>query len=83
MLFELEKQYKEDVYELTTGLLFEKHTQTSLTINTLLVYGWAKDIQNECETEWRPNYSDPHLPALQPSIEIDTGGGFWVLAPVL
>ena len=51
MLFALKKQYSADVYELTIGLSFEKHTQTGLTINALLVYGWGKDIQNECETE--------------------------------
>jgi hypothetical protein len=77
MLFELEKQHKEDVYEFTSGLLFEKEfTQTSLTINALLVYEWGKDIQDEFETELRLKYRYRYLPALQPSIEIYTGENF-------
>lgn len=77
MLFELEKQHKEDIYEFTSGLLFEKEfTQTSLTINALLVYEWGKDIQDEFETELRLKYRYRYLPALQPSIEIYTGENF-------
>ena len=82
MLFELEKQHKEDNYEFTTGLLFEKEfTQTSLTINALLVYEWGKSIQNEFETELRLKYRYRYLPALQPYIEIYTGEDFIGLGP--
>jgi hypothetical protein len=74
LLFELEKQHKEDIYEFTSGLLFEtEFTHTSLTINALLVYEWGKDIQNELETEFRLKYRYRYLPALQPSIEIYSG----------
>ena len=77
MLFELEKQHREDIYEFTTGLLFEKEfTQTSLTINALLVYEWGKDIQNEFETEFRLKYRYRYLSAFQPSIEIYSGENF-------
>jgi hypothetical protein len=82
MLFELEKQHKEDVYEFTSGLLFEKEfTQTSLTINALLVYEWGKDIQDEFETEFRLKYRYRYLAALQPSIEIYTGEDFVGVGP--
>jgi len=82
MLFELEKQHKEDTYEFTTGLLFEKEfTQTSLTINALLVYEWGKDIQDEFETEFRLKYRYRYLPSLQPSIEIYTGENFVGVGP--
>lgn len=82
MLFELEKQHKVDAYEFTSGLLFEKEfTQTSLTINALLVYEWGKDIQNEFETEFRLKYRYRYLPALQPSIEIYTGEDFVGVGP--
>jgi len=82
MLFELEKQHKKDAYELTTGLLFEKEfTQTSLTINALIVYEWGKDVQNEFETELRLKYRYRYLPALQPSIEIYTGEDFIGVGP--
>ncbi|MEP1446461.1 MAG: hypothetical protein ABJK37_10170 [Paraglaciecola sp.] len=82
MLFEIEKQHREDIYEFTSGLLFEKEfTQTSLTINALLVYEWGKDIQNEFETEIRLKYRYRYLPALQPSIELYTGEDFVGIGP--
>lgn len=82
VLFELEKQHKKDIYEFTSGLLFEKEfTQTSLTINALLVYEWGKSIQNEFETELRLKYRYRYLPALQPYIEIYTGEDFIGLGP--
>jgi len=82
MLFELEKQHKEDIYEFTSGLLFEKEfTQTSLTINALLVYEWGQDIQDEFETEFRLKYRYRYLAALQPSIEIYTGEDFVGVGP--
>jgi hypothetical protein len=82
LLFELEKQHKQDAYEFTSGLLFEKEfAQTSLTINALLVYEWGKDIQNEFETEFRLKYRYRYLPTLQPSIEIYTGEDFVGVGP--
>lgn len=82
MLFELEKEHQKDVYEFTSGVLFEKEfTQTSLTINALLVYEWGKDVQNEFETEFRLKYRFRYLPALQPSIEIYTGEDFVGVGP--
>ncbi|WP_339725400.1 hypothetical protein [uncultured Paraglaciecola sp.] len=82
VLFELEKQHKEDIYEFTSGILFEKEfTQTSLTINALLVYEWGKDIQDEFETEFRLKYRYRYLAALQPSIEIYTGEDFVGVGP--
>lgn len=82
MLFEFEKQHKKDAYEFTTGVLFEKEfTQTSLTINALLVYEWGKDLQSEFETEFRLKYRYRYLPALQPSIEIYTGENFVGIGP--
>jgi hypothetical protein len=82
MLFELEKQHKEDIYEFTSGLLFEKEfTQTSLTINALLVYEWGQNIHNEFETEFRLKYRYRYLPTLQPSIEIYTGEDFVGIGP--
>ena len=82
MLFELEKQHKENSYELTSGLLFEKEfSRTSLTINALLVYEWGKNINDEFETEFRLKYRYRYLPSLQPSIEFYTGEDFVGLGP--
>ena len=82
MLFEIEKQHKKDAYEITTGVLFEKEfTQTSLTINALLVYEWGKGLQSEFETEFRLKYRYRYLPALQPSLEIYTGEDFVGIGP--
>jgi hypothetical protein len=82
ILFELEKQHKKDIYEFTSGVLFEKEfTQTSLTINALLVYEWGSNIQNEFETEFRLKYRYRYLPSLQPSIEIYTGEDFVGIGP--
>lgn len=77
MLFEIEKQHRKDIYEFTSGVLFEKEfTKTSLTVNALLVYEWGKDIQDEFETEFRIKYRYRYLPSLQPSIEIYSGENF-------
>lgn len=76
-LFEVEKLHKRDVFELTTGVLFEKEfTHTSLTLNALLIYEWGQDIQNEFETEFRLKYRYRWIPAFQPAIEIYTGEDF-------
>lgn len=77
MLFELEKQHKEDAFEFTSGILFEKEfTKTSLTINALIIYEWGQDIQNEFETEFRLKYRYRYITAFQPAFEIYTGEDF-------
>ncbi|MDP5144497.1 hypothetical protein [Rheinheimera baltica] len=77
LLFELEHHQQTDNNEFTTGLLVEKEFEnTSVTVNTFLVYEWGASIKNELETELRLQYRYRYLPALQPSIEVYAGEGY-------
>ncbi|MDP5136172.1 hypothetical protein ORJ04_09445 [Rheinheimera baltica] len=77
LLFELEHHQQTDNNEFTTGLLVEKEFEnTSITVNTFLVYEWGASIKNELETELRLQYRYRYLPALQPSIEVYAGEGY-------
>jgi len=74
LLFEFERQNRNENYEFTTGLLMEKeYGPTSLTMNLLAVYEWGKTIGNEWETEFRAQYRYRYMPAVQPSIELYIG----------
>ncbi|MEO2267432.1 hypothetical protein V1358_08985 [Pseudoalteromonas sp. YIC-656] len=81
-LFEIEKQHRQDSYEITSGLLFEKEFgQTSLTMNAFAVYEWGNDIDNEWETEFRAQYRYRLRSAFQPSIELYSGEDFLGVGP--
>jgi hypothetical protein len=82
LLLELEKSYIRDQWEMTAGVLFEKEfEQTSLTINTLLVYEFGEAINNELELEFRAQYRYRWIPEIQPAIELYTGQNFVGLGP--
>jgi hypothetical protein len=81
-LFELEKQHDQDIWEFTSGVLYEKEFgKTSLTPNFLVTYEWGQDIQNEFETEFRLKYRYRWRPWLQPAIEVYTGEDFVGVGP--
>jgi hypothetical protein len=74
MLFEFEKEHNNDIWEVTSGLLFEKEIgRTSLSINAFLIYEWGHDIENEMEVEFRAQYRYRWLPQFQPAIELYSG----------
>jgi hypothetical protein len=79
LLFELEKEHDEDVWEYSTALLLEKEFgRYSATANLGLVYEWGDDIDNEFETmlalQTRYRYSPRFEPALEFYMGQDTLG---------
>lgn len=81
-LVEIEKQHQVDIWELTSGLIFEKEiNRTSLTMNLFVVYEWGNTIDNELETEFRAQYRYRWLPQVQPSIELFIGEDFVGIGP--
>ncbi|GAB3032972.1 hypothetical protein [Bowmanella dokdonensis] len=84
MVFELEKQHKQDSWEVTSGLVMEKEFgRSSLTLNWFMIYEWGKDIHDEVENEFRLQYRYRWMPQVQPSIEIYTGEDFVGIGPAL
>ena len=82
MLFEVEKEHKRDIWEFTTGLLFEKgYGRYSLALNAFLIYETGSDIQNEFETELRLQYRYRWMPQVQPAIEIYVGEDYTGIGP--
>lgn len=70
-LFEIERSYDEDAWEIRAGLLNEKEIgRFSLTTNILLEYEWGDDIEHELEPEFRLQYRYRWIPQLQPAIEL-------------
>jgi hypothetical protein len=82
MLFEFEKEHKKDIWEVTSGVLFEKEIgRTSLSINAFLIYEWGHDIDNEIEMEFRVQYRFRWLPQFQPAIELYSGDDYVGIGP--
>lgn len=82
MLFEVEKEHKRDIWEFTTGLIFEKeYGRNSLALNAFLIYETGSDIQNEFETELRLQYRYRWMPQVQPAIEIYVGEDYTGIGP--
>ena len=67
---------------MTTGLVMEKEIgQTSLTVNTLLVYEWGDVPDQELKTQLRVKYRYRWMPLLQPAVELYTGDDFVGIGP--
>ncbi len=82
MLLEVEKEHKRDIWEFTTGLLFEKeYGRNSLALNAFLIYETGGDIENEFETELRLQYRYRWMPQIQPAIEIYVGEDYTGIGP--
>jgi hypothetical protein len=82
MLFEFEKEHTLDVWEATTGVLFEKEFgKASLAINMFIIYEWGHDIENEMESEFRVQYRYRWLPQFQPAIELYSGEDYVGIGP--
>lgn len=79
LLFELEKERNEDIWEYATVLLLEKELgRFSTTANLGLIYEWGDDIRDEWETTFavqgRYRYSRRFEPALELYAGEDTLG---------
>tara|TARA_R110002167_G_scaffold54498_2_gene155302 strand:+ start:2095 stop:2814 length:720 start_codon:yes stop_codon:yes gene_type:complete len=82
MLLEVEKEHKRDIWEVTTGILFEKEFgRNSLALNAFLIYEMGSDIQSEFEREFRLQYRYRWLPQVQPAIEVYIGEDYTGIGP--
>ncbi|XQW86248.1 hypothetical protein ACOYR1_05845 [Thalassotalea piscium] len=82
MLFEVEKKYQTNDWEVTTGLIAEKEFgKASLTLNFFIVQEWGDNVPTEMETEFRLKYRYRFLPEVQPAIEVYSGEDFFGLGP--
>ena len=84
MLLEVEKEHQLDIWEVTTGLLFEKEFgRASLALNAFLIYETGGDIDSEFEGEFRLQYRYRWLPQVQPAIEFYVGEDYTGIGPAL
>ena len=82
LFFEIEKEKKENNWEVTTGVLIEKEFgRTSLTFNAFIIYEWGDTIVSELETEYRLQYRYRYIEQLQPAIELYSGENYLGLGP--
>lgn len=84
MLFELEKERSEDIWEIATALLVEKEWgKWSARANLFLEYEWGSDIRTEWETKLNLQARYRHSRFLEPAIEFYSGEDTRGLGPVL
>lgn len=84
VVFELERNTRDDSYEYSAGLIAEKEfTHTSLTLNLFLLYEKGKNIDSEYETEFRAKYRYRFLPEIQPALEVYAGEDFFGIGPAI
>jgi hypothetical protein len=84
LLFELEKEDNEDVWEYSTALLLEKEFgRYSGTANVGLIYEWGDDIQDELESALTMQGRYRYSPRLEPAVELYIGENTLGLGPVL
>ena len=74
LLFELEKEANEDVWEFATALLVEKEWgKWSGAANVYVIYEWGSDIKNELETRLNLQARYRYSQAFEPAIEFYSG----------
>ncbi|RDV26766.1 hypothetical protein DXV75_07200 [Alteromonas aestuariivivens] len=82
LLFEVEKQHHEDIWEATAGLLTEKEFgRTSLTTNIKVVYEWGAQINDEWEGEFKLKYRYRWIPEVQPAVEFYAAEDYLGIGP--
>nr|WP_245942622.1 hypothetical protein [Candidatus Colwellia aromaticivorans] len=82
LLFEIEKEQRQQNWEITSGVLVEKEFgRTSLTFNAFIIYEWGNTIVSEFETEFRIQYRYRYLEQLQPAIELYSGENYLGIGP--
>lgn len=82
LLFELEKEHSLDIWEVTSGLLFEKEFgRASLALNAFVIFEGGADVTNEFESELRLQYRYRWLPQIQPGIEMYIGEDYTGIGP--
>ncbi|MEH6588340.1 MAG: hypothetical protein V7720_17435 [Halioglobus sp.] len=84
LLFELEREHNEDVWEYGTALLLEKEFgRYSATANFGLVYEWGEDINDEWETALALQWRYRHSPRFEPALELYAGEETLGAGPVI
>ncbi len=74
LLFELEKEANEDVWEFATAVLVEKEWgKWSGAANFYVMYEWGSDIKNELETKLDLQARYRYSQAFEPAIEFYSG----------
>ena len=83
MLFELEKEANEDVWEFATAVLAEKEWgKWSGTANFYVLREWGSEIENEWETKLNLQARYRYKQAFEPAIEFYSGENTRALGPV-
>ncbi len=84
LLFELEKEDEEDIWEYGTTLLLEKEFgRFSGTANLGLIYEWGSDIKDEWESSLAVQGRYRMSPRFEPAIELYMGEDTLGIGPVL
>jgi len=84
MLFELEKEANEDIWEFATAVLAEKEWgKWSGAANFYVLREWGSDIENEWETKLNLQARYRYAKAFEPAIEFYSGQNTRALGPVI
>lgn len=84
LLFELEKERSEDIWEYSTTLLLEKEFgRFSATANLGLTYEWGGDIKDELESAVALQTRYRYSPRFEPALELYMGQDTRGLGPVV
>ncbi len=84
LLFELERETKENLWEVSTTLIaLHQWSRWIATANLSLTYEWGRDINNELETSLASQLRYRYSQALEPAIEFYLGEDTLGVGPVL
>ena len=84
VLFELEKEHNDDIWEASSALLLEKEFgRYSATVNLGLTYEWGDDIQDELETAAALQVRYRYSPRFEPALEAYLGEDTQAVGPVV
>ena len=84
LLFELEKEAHEDVWEYSTALLVEKEWgRWSGTANLFVIAEWGSEIENEFETNLNLQARYRYSRLFEPAVEFYSGEDTRALGPVV
>jgi hypothetical protein len=84
LLFELEKEAHEDIWEFSTALLVEKEWgRWSATANLFVIAEWGTDIENELETNLNLQARYRYSRLFEPAVEFYSGQDTVALGPVV
>ena len=84
LLFELEKEEGKNIWEFSTGLLFEREWgQWSGTANFIVTQEWGRDIEDELDTALGLQLRYRYSRWIEPGLELYSGEDTLAIGPVL